>query len=72
MAAGTTLQMVFRDVDANNVTFNFKHGDSTVADSAVQALAACIINHNAIYQNPPTTIVSAKFITTTERSINFN
>ena len=29
MAAGTVLQMNFRDVDANNVNFNFKTWSNT-------------------------------------------
>lgn len=70
--AGISLQFKFLDVDANAVNMNYKYADSSVSDSAVQALAAAIINNGSIFQNPPVRVKSAEFVTTQVRSIPFN
>lgn len=67
----TKLQLKFGTLSGEK-TWSFSDIDPETADSTVRALISGMIDNGSIYAYPPLSAVSAKFVTTTDRTVNLN
>lgn len=65
MATTTRLNMKFLDAGGDKMNINLNHADEDVQDATVKTLMDGIITNKVIFENVPTSKVSADLITTT-------
>lgn len=66
MAEGTRLVLVFHDEYERKIVFSFPYVKNNLSASTVKNLMNTIIANGDIFEDIPTTIVSAMIVSTTE------
>lgn len=65
MATGTVLKMTF-DTMGGQKTWTFKYAKPSTTVANVKALGQAMVTNGSIYNHPPTALVKAIQVTTTE------